>query len=132
MGQPTITSNVINIAPIKTAQDYKAALAQIESLWEAKPNSPESDALDVLTTLISAYEEKHFPIEMPDPIAAIKFRMEQEGLQDKDLVPYLGQRSRVSEILNKKRKLSLTMIRKLSAGLRIPLQALISDYELAK
>lgn len=125
------------ISPIKTEQDYQKALAQVDSLWEIllrseQPDMPEGDTLDILTTLISVYEDKHYFIEAPDPIEAIKFRMEQEGLQDKDLVPYLGQRSRVSEVLNKKRKLSLSMIRKLSAGLRIPAEALIADYDLVK
>jgi HTH-type transcriptional regulator / antitoxin HigA len=114
--------------PIKTEQDYQAALQRIEQLWNAEPDTAEGDELEVLVTLVEAYEDKVFRIEAPDPIEAIKFRMEQMGLQPLDLVPYLGQRSRVTEILNRKRKLSIAMIRKLHVGLDIPLDSLIQDY----
>lgn len=120
----------MNIKPIKSEHDHRAALARIEQLWDAEPNTPEGDELEVWVTLVTAYEEKEFPIDEPDPIEAIRFRMEQLGLVDKDLVPFLGTRSRVSEILNRKRSLSIKMIRSLHAGLRIPLNCLIQDYKL--
>jgi len=122
----------MNVSPIKTMQDYKRALNRIEALWGAEPNTTEGDEFDVLATLIHAYEGEHFPIEAPDPVEAIKFRMEQQGLQAIDLVPMLGQRSRVTEVLNKQRKLSISMIRKLNKMLNIPLESLIKDYDLAK
>ena len=122
----------MNIKPIKSIHDHRAALARIEELWDAEPNTSEGDELEVWVTLVNEYEEKEFPIEAPDPIEAIRFRMEQLGLIDKDLVPFLGTRSRVSEILNRKRSLSLNMIRNLHAGLRIPLNCLIQDYPLAE
>ena len=122
----------MHIKPIKTTQDHQAALARIDKLWDAKPNTPEGDELEVLATLVEKFEQEHFPIETPDPIEAIKFRMDQLGLLDADLVPYLGQRSRVSEILNRKRKLSITMIRKLNKELHIPLDCLVQDYQLSK
>ncbi len=122
----------MQIRPIKTVEDNEAALARIEQLWDAGPNTPEGDELDVLATLVSAFEEEFFPIEAPDPIEAIKFRMEQQGLEDKDLVQFLGQRSRVTEVLNRQRRLSITMIRKLNAGLKIPLDCLVREYELAR
>lgn len=121
----------MQIKPIKSAEDHEAALTRIDELWDAEPNTPDGDELEVLVTLVTAYEEKEFPIEAPDPIEAIRFRMEQLGLVDKDLVPYLGTRSRVSEILNRKRSLSINMIRNLHSGLRIPLNCLIQDYPLA-
>lgn len=122
----------MHIKPIKTAEDNSAALARIEQLWDAEPNTPEGDELEVLATLVQAFEEEHYPIEAPDPIEAIKFRMEQQGLEDKDLVPFLGQRSRVTEVLSRQRGLSLAMIRKLNTGLSIPLESLVKEYELVK
>lgn len=122
----------MNIKPIKTVEDNRAALARIEQLWDADPNTPEGDELDVLATLVEAFEEEHYPIAPPDPIEAIKFRMDQQGLKDKDLVPFLGQRSRVTEVLSRQRRLSITMIRKLNKGLKIPLDSLIKEYELAR
>lgn len=122
----------MNISPIKTKQDHTNALNRIEALWEAKPNTPEGDEFEVLATLIHVYENEHFPIDAPDPVEAIKFRMEQQGLEDRDLVPMLGQRSRVTEILSKQRKLSITMIRKLNSMLNIPLDSLIKEYDLVK
>jgi HTH-type transcriptional regulator/antitoxin HigA len=101
----------MNVTPIKTKADHEQDLARVEALWDAEPNTSEGDELDVLVTLIEAFESKHYPIDAPDPIAAIKFRMEQQGLEDADLVPAIGQRSKVSEVLNKKRKLSMNMIR---------------------
>lgn len=122
----------MNISPIKTKVDHENALARVEALWDAEPNTPEGDEFDVLVTLIEVFEKEHYPIDAPDPVAAIKFRMEQQGLEDADLVPMIGQRSKVSEVLNKKRKLSITMIRKLNTMLSIPLESLITDYELVK
>lgn len=117
---------------VKTEEDNRAALARISEIFDAEPNTPEGDELDVLATLVEAFEEAHYPIAPPDPIEAIKFRMEQQGLEDKDLVPFLGQRSRVTEILNRQRRLSISMIRKLHEGLRIPLDSLVKEYQLAK
>lgn len=122
----------MQIKPIKTVEDNQAALTRIEQLWDAEPNTPEGDELDILATLVSVFEEENYPIEAPDPIEAIKFRMDQQGLEDKDLVPFLGQRSRVTEVLNRQRRLSITMIRKLNEGLRIPLDCLVKEYQLAK
>ncbi|MDX5049956.1 helix-turn-helix domain-containing protein [Vibrio cholerae] len=122
----------MQVKPIKTAEDNRAALARIEQLWGAEPNTPEGDELEVLATLVEAFEEANYPIDAPDPIDAIKFRMEQQGLEDKDLVPFLGQRSRVTEILNRQRRLSISMIRKLHDGLRIPLDSLVKEYQLVK
>ena len=118
----------MNIKPIKNESDYQEVLKRIEELWEAKLNTPEGDELDILATLVCAYEEAHYHIDTPDPVQAIKFRMDQEGLEPADLTKYLGQRSRVTEILSYKRKLSLNMIRKLSSGLNIPLDCLIKEY----
>jgi HTH-type transcriptional regulator/antitoxin HigA len=122
----------MNIKPIKNQQDYELAMVTIEKLWDAKSGSTEADKLDILATLVESYEKQQFKIEAPDPVAAIRFRMEQQGLSDADLVPLLGQRSRVSEVLNKKRKLSISMIRNLHHQLKIPLESLISDYHLVK
>ena len=121
----------MNIKPIKNEQDYELALEQVEHLWEAAPGSTEADCLEVLSTLIEVWEQQHLVIAAPDPVEAIKFRMEQQGLEDSDLVPALGQRSRVSEVLNRKRKLSINMIRNLHQQLNIPLESLIADYPLA-
>jgi HTH-type transcriptional regulator/antitoxin HigA len=109
------------IKPIKSDADYEQALERIYELMEAQPNTPEADELDVLTTLVEAYENKHYSIDLPNPISAIYFRMEQEGLKQIDLVPYIGSRSKVSEVLSGKRSLSLKMIRALHKGLQIPL-----------
>ena len=120
----------MNIKPIKTEQDYNNTLNRIDTLMDATPNSEEFDELDILTTLVEAYEEIHYKIEIPDPIEAIKFRMEQESLKQKDLIPIIGSGSRVSEILNKKRKLTLDMIRNLHKDLKIPFDSLFCDYKL--
>lgn len=122
----------MQIKPIKTQCDHQATLARIEQLWDAQPNTPEGDELEVLVTLVEKFEETHFAIEAPDPIAAIRFRMEQQGLEDKDLVQFLGQRSRVTEVLNRQRGLSISMIRKLHQGLNIPLECLVKEYQLVK
>jgi HTH-type transcriptional regulator/antitoxin HigA len=119
----------MNITPIKTRADYKAALKTIGGLMDAKRNTPEGDRLDVLSTLVDAYEAENFPIEAPDPVEAIKFRMEQEGLARKDLEPMIGNRARVSEVLSGKRGLSLSMIRRLNTGLNIPAGVLIQETQ---
>jgi len=120
----------MTVTPIRNENDHKNALARIEQLFDAEPGTPEGDELEVLITLVDYYEEKNFPIGLPDPVEAIKFRMEQQSLTDEDMVVYLGQRSRVSEILGYKRKLSLNMIRNLTNKLHIPVESLISDYKL--
>ena len=120
----------MNIKPIKNEQDYANSLSLIENLMSAKPNTPQMDELEVLTTLVEAYEENFYNIDAPDPIEAIKFRMEQEGLKQKDLVAIVGSKSRVSEVLNKKRKLTIEMIRSLHTQLHIPVESLFLDYKI--
>ena len=116
----------MDIKPIKSDRDYRRALKEIDKLMYARPNTPQGDRLDVLVTLVAAWEEKHYPIEAPDPIEAIHFAMEQRGLTRRDLEPYIGSRARVAEVLNRKRSLTLPMIRRLHAGLGIPADALLS------
>jgi len=120
----------MNIKPIKNEQDYTNTLSLIENLMSAKPNTPQMDELEVLTTLVESYEEKFYNIDAPDPIEAIKFRMEQEGLKQKDLVAIVGSKSRVSEVLNRKRKLTIEMIRNLHKHLHIPVESLFLDYKI--
>jgi HTH-type transcriptional regulator/antitoxin HigA len=120
---------MLEIKPIRTEVDYEAVLAEIEQLFEAVPGTPAGDRLEVLTTLVEAYEEKHYPMPLPDPIEAIFYYLESRGLARRDLEPYLGSRARVSEVLNRKRSLSLEMIRRLNSGLRIPAEVLIQSYE---
>ena len=115
----------MDISPIKTKQDHLRALKEIENLMTASRNSPEGDRLDVLVTLVEAWETKHYPLDLPDPVAAIRYHMEQNGLAPKDLVPYIGGRGRVSEVLSGKRRLSLKMIWRLHRGLGIPAESLI-------
>lgn len=112
---------------IRTEEEYQAALAHLETLMDAIPGSPEEDELDLFALLVEKYEEEHFPIDLPDPIEAIKFRMEQQGLTRKDLVAYIGSQSKVSEVLNRKRSLSLSMIRALNEGLGIPAEVLLRE-----
>jgi HTH-type transcriptional regulator/antitoxin HigA len=114
---------------IKTENDYAAALARIEKLMDARPGTSQGDDLEILSLLVHDYEEKVFPIAKPDPVAAIRFRMEQQGLSNNDLVPFLGSRSRVSEVLSGRRSLSLKMIRSLVRGLRIPAEVLLGDVQ---
>jgi HTH-type transcriptional regulator / antitoxin HigA len=114
-----------NVKPIRTAKDYEGALKDVERLWGAKSGTPEGDRLDVLATLIDAYEAAQFPMDPPDPIEAIRFRMEQQGLTRKDLEPLIGTRTRVAEVLNRKRNLSIAMIRRLHAKLGISAEVLI-------
>ena len=119
----------MNIKPIRTAEDHKATLAEISKLMESDPDigTPKGDRLDVLVTLVQASEAQHFTIGLPDPVEAIKFRMEQQGLKPKDLEPMIGQSNRVYEVLNRKRSLTIGMIRKLHTGLGIPAQSLIQE-----
>jgi HTH-type transcriptional regulator/antitoxin HigA len=122
----------MEIKPIHTAQDYDAALGRIESLWGAAPGTPHGDELDVLVTLAEAYEREHFPIDLPDPIEAIKFRLEQEGKDYRALIGVIGQRTRVYEVMRKARPLSLRMIRSLHSKLSIPAQVLIQSAPTSK
>ncbi len=115
----------MNIKPIKTEADYREALQAVENVMDAGKDTPEGDILDVLVTLIEAYEEKHHPVLPPDPVEAIIHQMESQGLSRRDLIPFFGSRARVSEILNRKRALSINMIRKLHEGLGIPAEILI-------
>jgi HTH-type transcriptional regulator/antitoxin HigA len=113
------------IKPIRTKRDYGAALAEIERLWGAKLGTPNGDRLDVLATLIEAYEAARYPMDPPDPVEAIKFRMEQQGLSRKDLESLIGTRTRVAEVLNRRRNLSISMIRRLNKELGISAEVLI-------
>lgn len=116
----------MNIKPIRNDNDLRVAFKRLEKIYQAKAGTPQADEMEILVTLIEAYEHKHFPIGLVDPIEAIKFRMEQQGLTQKDLEPYIGSSGRVSEILNRKRRLSLQMIQRLHDGLNIPYESLLS------
>ncbi|WP_316767830.1 type II toxin-antitoxin system HigA family antitoxin [Pedobacter frigiditerrae] len=118
----------MNIKPIKNEIDYEQALTRLEVIFDAKKGSPQGDELEILGILIEKYENEHFPIDLPDPIEAIKFRMEQMGYNQTDLAKVVGLKSRASEILNRKRKLSLEMIRQLHESLKIPTDVLIQAY----
>ena len=115
----------MDITPIKTKRDYRRALEEIEGLMTAKRGTPEGDRLDVLVTLVEAWEAKHYPLDLPDPVEAIKYHMDQSGLEPRDLIPYIGSRNRVYEILNRKRPLTLKMVWRLHKGLGIPAESLI-------
>lgn len=117
----------MEIQPIKTEKDYDESLKTVEKLWGSEPNTADGDRLDVLVTLIEAYEREHHPIYPPDPVDAILFRMDQLDLKRSDIEQYIGSRARVSEVLTRKRSLSLEMIRKLHAGLGIPLESLVIE-----
>ncbi|MCC4287886.1 MULTISPECIES: helix-turn-helix domain-containing protein [Halomonadaceae] len=117
----------MNIKPIRSDDDLRAAFQRLEAIFQAEEGTPEADEMEVLVTLIEAYEEKHYPIAPPDPIEAIKFRMEQQGLTKRDLEAYIGPSGRVSEVLSGKRKLSLRMIKRLHDGLKIPYDSLMSQ-----
>jgi HTH-type transcriptional regulator/antitoxin HigA len=121
---------MMNIRPIKTAANYQAALNEIENLFDATPNTPRGDQLEVLTTLVDAYEELHYPIPAPDPIEAVLYHMQSRGLTRKDLEPYIGHRARVSEILNRKRPLTLRMIQRLHSELGVSAEVLLTPYQL--
>ena len=122
----------MELRPIRTQTDYQEALQEIELLFDANPNTPECDQLDLLSILVEAYEKVHFPIALPDPIAAIHYYMDTRGWSRRDLEPCLGSRARVSEVLSRKRSLSLEMIRKLNQELGIPADILIQPYESAQ
>jgi HTH-type transcriptional regulator/antitoxin HigA len=122
----------MEIRPIRTEADYQAALTEIEQLFDAAPSTPDGDRLDVLTTLVETYEAQHYPIPEPDPVEAIKYTMASRGLSRADLEPYIGSRARVAEVLNRKRPLSLNMIRRLYAGLGIPAGVLVQPYVIAE
>ena len=117
----------VDIKPIRTKADYRAALKDIESLMTAKANTPEGDRLDVLTTLVEAYERAHFPMDLPDAVEAIKFRMEQSGLTVKDLEPVIGRKNRVYEVLSRRRSLTLRMIEGLHTKFGIPVESLLKQ-----
>jgi HTH-type transcriptional regulator/antitoxin HigA len=117
----------MDIKPIKTDEDYRATLREIESLMNAAPGSPEGERLDILVTLLSAYEQQHFPLDLPDPVEAIKFVMDQRGLTVKDLEPMIGRSNRVYEVLSHRRPLTLKMIWKLHKELGIPAESLIKQ-----
>lgn len=120
----------MDIKPIKTDADYRSALKEIEGLMMAAPDTPEGEKLDVLVTLVEAYESRHYPLDLPDPVEAIKFEMEQKGLTVKDLEPMIGKSNRVYEVLNHKRALTLKMIWKLHRQLGIPAESLIKPPQI--
>jgi HTH-type transcriptional regulator/antitoxin HigA len=120
----------MELKPIRTKAEYKAALHEIEALFDASDKTPEADRLEVLSMLVEKYEAQHYPIPAPDPIEFLTYAMESRGLTRKDLEAYIGSRGRVAEILNRSRPLTLTMIRRLSEGLKLPADVLIADYEL--
>ncbi|MGV8136744.1 MAG: type II toxin-antitoxin system HigA family antitoxin [Mangrovibacterium sp.] len=119
---------MMNIKVIKTEEDYHQALERLEVIFDASVDSPEGDEAEILSILIEKYEDEHYPISPPDPIEAIKFRMEQMNMKKSDLAGIIGYKSRVSEIFSRKRKLTLEMIRRLHEKLKIPLETLITDY----
>ncbi len=122
----------MDLKPIKKEADYRAALKRLEEIFDARLGSPESDELDILGLMVDDYENKYYPIDAPDPIEAIKIRMEEMNLKQVDLVPDIGGKSRVSEILNRKRRLTVEMIRKLAKRLNLSASLLIKDYQLAQ
>lgn len=119
----------MQVKPIRSRQDYRRALKTIEGLMAAKRGTPEGERLDVLVTLVEAWEAKHYPLDLPDPVEAIKYHMEQKGLAPRDLVPFIGSRNRVYEVLNRKRPLTLKMVWRLHTGLGIPAESLIKAAE---
>ncbi len=116
----------MNIKPIRNDEDLHAAFKQLELVYHAQEGTPDADEMEILVTLIEAYENKHYPINVSDPVEAIKFRMEQQGLTPKDLEAYIGSSGRVSEVLNHRRRLSLKMVKRLHDGLHIPYESLLS------
>jgi HTH-type transcriptional regulator/antitoxin HigA len=122
----------MELKPIKTEMDYRIALKRLEDIFDAKPGTQESDELEILGLMVDDYENKHYPIDAPDPIEAIKIRMEEMQLKQIDLIPEIGGKSRVSEILNRKRRLTIDMIRKLADRLNISAKVLISEYQLSR
>lgn len=122
----------MELKPIKTDQDYEQALARLDQIFDMPANTPEGDEAEIIVMLIENYENQHYPIEAPDPIEAIKIRMEEMDLKQRDLIGILGGKSRVSEVLNRKRKLTVDMIRNLTAKLHLSAGILIKDYQLTK
>ncbi len=122
----------MNLKPIRNDAGHEAALKEIERLWGAREGTPDGDSLEILTTLVEAYEETRFPMDLPDPIEAIKFRLEQQGKDQKSLVGVLGSRTRVYEVMRRDRPLSLTMIRQLNKHLNIPAEVLIRPLRLKR
>ena len=122
----------MNVRPIRTQDDYQAALARIDALMDAEPDTEEGDELEVLSALVEIYEDEWFPIDLPDPLTAIRFRMEQQGLSQSDLAPLFGSRAKVSEVLSGKRPLTLRMIRALHERLGIPAEALIRETRMVE
>ena len=125
-----LESNLMDLHPIKTEEEYQAALTEIERNFDAVPDTPEGDRLDVLSLLVASYEERHHPILPPDAVAALEYYLESRGLGRRDLEPYLGSRARVAEVLNRRRGLTIGMIRRLHQGLGIPAEVLIQPYSL--
>ncbi len=117
----------MDIAPIKSQRDYRRVLKEVEGLMNARRNTPEGDRLDILVTLVEAWERKHYPMDLPDPVEAIKYHMEQNGLQPRDLVPFIGSLAQVQEVLDRQRDLTLPMIRRLHEGLGVPAASLIKS-----
>jgi len=115
----------MDVAPIKTKRDYRRTLREIEGLMHAKRNTPAGDRLDMLVALVEAFERKHYPLDLPDPVEAIKYHMDQNGLAPRDLIPFIGSRNRVHEVLNRRRPLTLKMVWRLHQGLGIPAESLI-------
>lgn len=130
--QKPLETAAIPLRPIRTEADYEQALAEITHLFEAQPDTPEGDRLEVLTTLVEAYEQKHHAILPPDPIEALLYHLESRGLTRRDLEPYLGSRARVGEVLNRRRGLTIEMIRRLHKGLGLPAEVLIRPYPLQR
>jgi HTH-type transcriptional regulator/antitoxin HigA len=124
--------SMVEVSPVRTDEDYEAALAEVERLIDAAPGTAEGDRLDVLVTLVQAYEAEHHPVEAPDPIALLQFVMEQRGLDRAALQPMIGNRGRVSEVMARKRPLTLPMIRRLQAALGLPADALVRSYPLRR
>lgn len=120
----------MELKPIKNNREYKAALSEIDALFEVPDNTPEADKLEMLVMLVEKYETRHHPVPPPDPIDFLSYVMETRGLTRKDLEPYIGSRGRVAEVMNRARPLTLTMIRRLSEGLKLPADVLIADYAL--
>jgi len=123
---------MVQVRPIRSELDYEAALTEVEAIMQARPGTPDGDRLDVLSTLIEAYEAEHHAIDAPDPVALIEFVMEQRGLDRADVGKFIGERGRVSEVLSRKRPLSLSMIRNLHSGLGLPAAVLVKPYRLRK
>ena len=126
------SAEMVEVRPIRSEADYEAALGEIAMIIQSRPGTPDGDRLDVLSTLVEAYEAEHHAIDAPDPIALVEFVMEQRGMSRADLGEFIGERGRVSEVLSKKRALSLPMIRKLNAGLGLPASVLVKPYRLRK